>query len=91
MAFVRSQTFTPQPNLEILFVAVDVTRCVVMKAWLVAAPGLRGHANRSQQLRARQVLRVDERYAKERWRAYRLEAEDLPVTVLKRLDEPADA
>ncbi len=35
VAFVRAQTFTPRPALDLLFVAVDVARGAVMKAWLV--------------------------------------------------------
>ncbi|GLZ01263.1 hypothetical protein [Actinoplanes sp. NBRC 103695] len=34
-AFVRSETFASRDNLDMLFVAVDVDRGAVMKAWLV--------------------------------------------------------
>src|SRR5688500_15377779 len=35
VAFIRSQTFSPRPGLDLLFVAVDVSKGVVMKAWLI--------------------------------------------------------
>ncbi len=35
VAFVRSQTFTPLPDLDMLFVAVDVEKAAIMHAWLV--------------------------------------------------------
>ena|SRR5690349_18807931 len=37
VAFVRSQTFVPRDDLDMLFVAIDVPRGIVMKAWLVSS------------------------------------------------------
>ncbi|MER7585933.1 hypothetical protein ABTW72_00165 [Micromonospora sp. NPDC127501] len=89
VAFVRAQTFTPRPALDLLFVAVDVARGAVMKAWLVpseiyaatlTAPNSRG--------RYRFVASMKPE-SNDRWRPYRLEAEELPQAVLKRLEELA--
>lgn len=35
VAFVRSQTFAPRPDLDMPFVAIDIKLGVVQKAWLV--------------------------------------------------------
>jgi hypothetical protein len=35
VTFVRSQTFVPRAGLDLLFVAVDITRGMVRKAWPV--------------------------------------------------------
>lgn len=37
VAFVRSQTFRKRPDLDILFVAIDIARGAVLKAWLTRA------------------------------------------------------
>ncbi|MEH1016665.1 hypothetical protein V6U90_26635 [Micromonospora sp. CPCC 206060] len=89
VAFVREQTFTPRHNLDLLFVAVDVSRGLVMKAWLVPSldyaatlgePSSRGRYRFAASMKDG---------AKDRWRPYRLEATELPKAVLNRLDSLA--
>jgi hypothetical protein len=74
-----------------LFVAVDVTRGVVMKAWLVPSRDYAATLVRPNSSGRYRFSASMKDTAQDRWRAYRLEAEDLPVAVLKRLDEPAGA
>ncbi|MFI6229568.1 hypothetical protein ACIBCR_19890 [Micromonospora echinospora] len=90
VAFVRSQTFAPRPNLDMLFVAIDVAHGAVMKAWLIpsndyaatlGAPSSRGRYRFSASMK-------DD--SKDRWRGYRLEAQELPQAVLRRLDGLAE-
>lgn len=88
-AFVRSQTFAPRPNLDMLFVAIDVVRGAVMKAWLIPS---REYANTLDAPDSRGRYRFkasmkDE--SKDRWRRYRLEAQELPHAVLYRLENLA--
>lgn len=89
VAFVRSQTFVPRPNLDMLFVAVDVKLGVIMKAWLVPSedyaatlkePNSRGRFRFSASMKES---------TSDRWRTHRLEAQELPVAVLERLDDLA--
>lgn len=87
VAFVRSQTFRPRGDLDMLFAAVDIQRGAVMKAWLIPSeeyaktlgePNSRG--------RFRFVASMKEG-TKDRWAARRLEAEQLAPAVLVRLGE----
>lgn len=91
VAFVRAQTFVPRNNLDMLFVAVDVKRGVVMKAWLVPSleyaetldqPNSRGRYKFSASMKDA---------SKDRWRPSRLEAAELPVAILQRLDALANS
>jgi len=86
VAFVRAQTFRPRPGLDMLFVAIDITRGVIMKAWLIPSveyaaalgpPNSRGRYRFGASMKAA---------TSDQWRRYRLEAEGLPREVLKRLD-----
>ncbi|GAA0734423.1 hypothetical protein Drose_34930 [Dactylosporangium roseum] len=87
VAFVRSQTFTPRSGLDMLFVAIDITRGAVMKAWLIPStdyartlgqPSSRGRYRFGASMKGE---------TNDRWRPYRLEADELPAAVLRRLDE----
>jgi hypothetical protein len=86
VAFVRPQTFQPRHGLDMLFVAIDVARGAVMNAWLIpsldyaetlAKPNSRGRYRFSASMKDT---------ANDRWRPYRLTAEQLPPTILNRLD-----
>lgn len=86
VAFVRSQTFNPRPGFDLLFVAIDVTRGAVMKAWLI--PSLDydqalGKPNSKGRYRFGASMKDN---TNDRWRPYRLEADQLPTAVLRRLD-----
>lgn len=85
-AFVRSQTFAPRDNLDMLFVAVDVDRGAVMKAWLVPSTTYAeaaGTPDKAGRYRFRASMKSQ---TNDRWRPYRLEAHELPPAVLSRLD-----
>ncbi|OZV77517.1 hypothetical protein CA850_22830 [Micromonospora echinospora] len=86
VAFVRSQTFAPRPNLDMLFVAIDVVHGAVMKAWLIPSRDYEatlGAPNSRGRYRFSASMKDD---SKDRWRGYRLEAHELPQAVLRRLD-----
>jgi hypothetical protein len=87
VAFVRSQTFVPRENLDMLFVAIDVTHGIVMKAWLVPskvyAESL-GNPNSKGRYRFTASMKDG---SNDRWRQYRLEAHELPQAVLRRLEQ----
>lgn len=87
VAFVRSQTFVPRDDLDMLFVAIDVVHGIVMKAWLVPSkdyadalgePNSRGRYRFSASMKDA---------SNDRWKPYRLEAAELPRAVLQRLEQ----
>ncbi|MEV4726594.1 hypothetical protein [Micromonospora humida] len=87
VAFVRSQTFVPRDDLDMLFVAIDVANGQVMKAWLVPSrdyavtlgePSSRGRYRFSASMKES---------SNDRWKPYRLEASELPRAVLRRLEQ----
>jgi len=87
VAFVRSQTFAPRADLDMLFVAVDVDKAAVMHAWLV--PSLEyaetlGEPNRKGRYRFSASTKPD---SADQWRSYRLTAAELPRRILTRLGE----
>jgi hypothetical protein len=86
VAFVRSQTFTPRPGFDLLFVAIDIIRGAIMKAWLI--PSLDydqklGKPNSRGRYRFGASMKDG---TNDRWRPYRLEANQLPEVILSRLD-----
>lgn len=86
VAFVRSQAFRPRPGLDMLFVAIDITRGAVMKAWLIPSQdysAVLGEPNSRGRYRFGASMK---NAINDRWRPYRLEAEQLPQVILKRLD-----
>jgi hypothetical protein len=85
VAFIRSQTFTPRPDLDLLFVAVDIERGAVMHAWLVPSEDFASivtAASRSGRLRFGASMKPD---SNDRWVTYRLEAGQLAPRILERL------
>lgn len=85
VAFVRSQTFRPRPDLDMLFVAVDIERGAVMKAWLVPSELFAktlGGPNAAGRFRFVASMKDGSR---DRWAARRLEAAELAPAVLARL------
>ncbi|RST08749.1 hypothetical protein EF910_00430 [Streptomyces sp. WAC07149] len=84
MGFVRSQTFQPRTDLDVLFVAVDVDRGAIMTAWLIPSgtfaemtePNSRGRRRFSASMKPD---------SKDRWTPFRLTAADLPSRILTRL------
>lgn len=84
-AFVRSQTFRPRADLDMLFVAVDVERGAVMKAWLVPSVDYQAMLGEPDSRgRFRFVASLKEG-TKDQWASRRLEAQDLAPAILARL------
>lgn len=87
MAQVRSQTFRPRADLDMLFVAIDVGRGAIMMAWLVPSTAFVSMAA-GPNSRGRMVFTASMKAdAKDQWLRYRLTAEQLPGHVLGRLEQ----
>lgn len=87
VAFVRSQTFKPRADLDMLFVAVDIERGAIMQAWLVPSEDF---AEIVTTMSKRDRMRFGASMkpkSKDRWIKYRLNAEDLAPRILDRLAE----
>jgi hypothetical protein len=87
VAFVRSQTFRPRADLDMLFVAVDIARGAILRAWLIPSgdfaavlgkPDTRG--------RLRFVASMKEN-SQDRWVDRRFEAQQLAPAILARLNQ----
>ncbi|MEK8106566.1 hypothetical protein NKG94_17410 [Micromonospora sp. M12] len=86
VAFVRSQTFAPRDNLDMLFVAIDVVHGIVMKAWLIPSKEYAGTLSRPTSQGRHRFSASMKDDSNDRWKPYRLEARELPAAVLSRLD-----
>jgi hypothetical protein len=86
VAFVRSQTFRPRSDLDLLFVAVDIKTGTYTHAWLVPSPDFAAATKPSTRGRLRfgASLSPDSR---DRWHTYRLSPAELPRRILDRLDD----
>jgi hypothetical protein len=84
VAFVRSQTFRPRADLDMLFVAVDIERGAIMKAWLVPSIEFADEVKpqNSGKYRFGASMKPD---TKDRWAGRRLEADELAPAILGRL------
>jgi hypothetical protein len=88
LAFVRSQTFRPRPDLDMLFVAVDIARGAVLKAWLIPSAEFGEALLGKRDARGRiRFLASMKGTSKDRWVHRRLEAEQLAPAILARLKE----
>lgn len=87
LANVRAQTFQPRPDLDMLFLAVDVERAAIMTAWLVPSgvfDEMVGEPNAKGLHRFSASMKPG---SKDRWAPYRLTATALPRRILARLAE----
>jgi hypothetical protein len=87
MAFVRSQTFRPRPDLDLLFVAVDITQGRIMNAWLIPSDLFAvnaGNPTSRGRLRFSASLKPG---AQDKWVSYRLSPGELAGRILERLTE----
>ncbi|MDQ0580855.1 hypothetical protein [Streptomyces rishiriensis] len=85
MASVRSQTFQPRSDLDMLFVAVDVERGAVMTAWLIPSATFEAMVTEPDsrgRYRFSASMKPD---SKDRWTPFRLTAAGLPRRILDRL------
>ena len=70
-----------------LFVAVDVDRGAVMKAWLVPSTTFAESAGTTDKAGRHRFRASMKAQTNDRWRPYRLEANELPPAVLSRLND----
>jgi hypothetical protein len=87
IAFVRTSTFSPRGDLDMLFTVVDVRTGTLMLSWLVPSPdfaNLAGKPNRRGRLRFNASMKPS---SNDRWSPYRLSTEQLAPRVLDRLTE----
>ena len=85
MAFVRSATFRPRPDFDLLVVAVEVTSAQLVAAWLVPSEVFAANAgppNRAGWLRFYASLKPT---ARDRWTAFRVNPPELGARILARL------
>ena len=84
-ASVRSQTFQPRTDLDMLFVAVDVDQGTIMRAWLIPSATFGAKAtepNSKGRFSFSASMKPD---AKDQWTPFRLTAAELPRRILDRL------
>jgi hypothetical protein len=86
VAFVRSQTFRARADLDMLFVAVDIDRGAVMKAWLVPSVEFDSLLKPQNSGKYRFGASMKDE-TKDRWASHRLEADELAPAILARLSE----
>ena len=86
IAFVRDQTFAPRPDLDMLFVAVDVPTGAYTTAWLVPSEAFAAGTTISGQGRRRFYASLN-KASTAKWSAYRLTPAELPQRILSRLAE----
>ncbi|MBP2335541.1 hypothetical protein JOF41_001719 [Saccharothrix coeruleofusca] len=87
VAFVRAQTFRPRPNLDMLFIAVDVDRGAIMTAWLVPSQVYAAGAGRPTSRDRYRFYASMKPDARDRWVDYRLAPSELAPRILARLAE----
>lgn len=85
VAFVRSQTFRARADLDMLFVAVDIERGAVMKAWLVASDDYAAAVGPPNSRGRYKFVASMKEGTKDRWASRRLEAHELAPAILARL------
>jgi hypothetical protein len=84
-ARIRSQTFKPRPDFDVLCVAVDIARGSIMKAWLVPSVDFSGMSTTTDgHYRFRASMKEG---SQDQWRRYRLEADELASRILARLNQ----
>ncbi|WP_235619411.1 hypothetical protein [Embleya scabrispora] len=82
MAFVRSQTFRPRADLDMLFVAVDVELGAITTAWLVPSPEFAKMVTEPNSKGKFGFSASMKPQAKDRWTPFRLTAAELPKRIL---------
>jgi hypothetical protein len=88
LAFVSSRTFRPRADLDMLFVAVDIARGAVLKAWLIPSAEFGDALLGKRDARGRiRFLASMKATSKDRWVHRRLEADQLAPAILARLKE----
>ncbi|MGZ3302183.1 MAG: hypothetical protein ACXVBG_14860 [Isosphaeraceae bacterium] len=86
-AFVRSQTFQPRTDLDMLFVAVDVEQGAIKTAWLIPSAIFGERVTKPNSKGRFEFAASMKPDAKDRWTPFRLTAAELPRHILARLAE----
>lgn len=86
IAQVQATTFRPRRDLDLLFVAVDVERGALLKAWLVPSVDFAAVVTRTNSKGKYRFSASLKDASRDRWAPYRLEAAELPPAILDRLD-----
>ena len=87
VAFVRSQTLVPRRDLDMLFVAMDITSGPLMHSWLVPSVYFASSAGKPN---ARGRLRFSaspKPSSVDKWSQFRLSPDELAPRILGRLAE----
>jgi hypothetical protein len=87
VAFVRSQTFRPRRDLDMLFVAVEVAEARLLAAWLIPSEDFAARAGTPTSRGRLRFYASMKAGSRDKWRDYRLEPAKLAPRVLARLDE----
>ena len=87
VAFVRSQTFRPRADLDMLFAAVDIARGAIMTAWLIPSGEFAAVLGRPDTRGRFRFVASMKKGAQDRWVHHRFEAEELAPAILARLDD----
>lgn len=87
VAFVRSQTFRAHPDLDMLFIAVDVERGVIMTAWLVPSQEYAAGAGKPTSKGRYRFYASMKPDARDCWVDHRLVPSELAPRILARLAE----
>ncbi|WP_210480977.1 hypothetical protein [Naasia sp. SYSU D00948] len=86
-AFIRSTTFRPRTDLDLLFVLIDNAKGAIEQAWLVPSPNFEASCGRpttNDRFRFSASLKAG---TQDKWAQYRLSAAELPVRIMKRLED----
>jgi hypothetical protein len=87
VAFVSSQTFRKRADLDILFVAVDIARGAVLKAWLIPSADFAEVAGKPDARGRLHFVASMMEGSQDRWANRRLDADQLAPAILARLKE----
>jgi hypothetical protein len=87
MGFVRSQTFRPRPDLDLLFIAVDIAEGRIMSAWLIPSTLFDEQAGKPTRLGRRRFSASLKPDARDKWASFRLTPSELARRILERLTE----
>lgn len=90
VAFVREATFVPRDDLDMLFVLADVVHGRYTDAWLVPSPVFAGLA-KVRNNGTRRFSASLKPASQDQWVPYRRSPTELPLAVLARLTELAEA
>jgi hypothetical protein len=86
IAQVQASTFRPRSDLDLLFVAIDVERGAVQRAWLIPSPAFSAVVPKANVRGKYRFVASLKDGSADQWRQYRLEPLELPTAILSRLE-----